>query len=100
MTVKRRYKFAPKPGMWGLLTLLTIGLGIACLAGAPISPWWILAPLGIPLGLMILTPLYAIFAIILVALIALILVIVGIIPCLLLALVLGIRETTYDSLLD
>ena len=94
--MSKKYKFKPRLGMWGLLTLLTIGLGIAVLAGAPISPLWILAPLGIPIALMIAVPLYVVLAIVLLALIVIALVIIGIIPCALLAIVFGIKETFED----
>lgn len=89
----KKYKLKPRISMWGLLALLTIGLGIACLAGAPISPWWILAPIGIPIGLMVAVPLYIVLAIVLIGLIVLALIVIGIIPCILLAMVLEIKES-------
>lgn len=94
---KKKYQIKPRHSMWGILALLTIGLGIACLAGAPISPWWILAPIGIPLGLMIAVPLYFVLALVLLGLVVIALVVIGIVPCILLALVLGVKESIDDK---
>ena len=94
---KKKYKFKPRLGIWGLLVILTIALGLAVVAGAPISPWWILAPIGIPLGLMITVPVYMLLSIVLVGLLTLALIIIGIIPCVLLALVLGVKEYVDDK---
>lgn len=75
-----------------LLAGLTITITIAVLCGAPISPWWILAPFGIPLACMLFVPLYIVLGVVLLALIFIALVVIGAIPCLVLALLIHIKE--------
>ena len=89
---EKHYKLKPISGMWGILTLLTIGLAVACLCGAPISGWWILAPLGIPIVALIGLPIYVLIALAVVVLLALALILVGLVPILLLAILFGVEE--------
>lgn len=80
-----------------LVLLATAILGILILAGVPISPWWLLAPVLSPVALVaaivaliIITALIGLAAIIFIALAIIALVIVCAIPLLLLILSIGL----------
>lgn len=91
---EKHYNVKPVGSMWGVLALLTIGLIVAILFGAPINPWWILAPLGIPLVLIVGLPIYAFLALLALVVIALGLIVVALVPVLLVCLLFGLQEIT------
>lgn len=86
-----------------LITAATLVIGIALLCGAPISPWWLLAPIASPfalgltgLALMVISAIVIFTCCLVAVLVLLALGIICVIPLILLVILFTIKSKLFD----